>query len=63
MENTVQNTRSNDSGLNKNGKLAIKLLIIFGLSLLLLIPQAVIQSIVDERHSSYPSNGVLLVTL
>ena len=52
MENTVQNTRSNDSGLNKNGKLAIKLLIIFGLSLLLLIPQAVIQSIVDERHSS-----------
>lgn len=49
MENTANTTQLRDSGLNKNGKLAVKLTIIFVLSLLLMIPQVFIQNIVDER--------------
>ncbi|MBO4599856.1 MAG: cell envelope integrity protein CreD [Bacteroidales bacterium] len=43
-----------ENNTNKNGgvKLWLKLLIIFALSLLLLIPQAIIQNMVDERRGT-----------
>ena len=51
MENINQNITQNNNQ-NSGAKLWLKLLIIFLLSLLLLIPQALIQHMVDERRGT-----------
>ena len=48
IKNNMENNTQNQSG----AKLWLKLTIIFALSLLLLIPQAIIQNMVDERRGT-----------
>ena len=48
----IRNNMENNTNKNGGVKLWLKLLIIFALSLLLLIPQAIIQNMVDERRGT-----------
>lgn len=52
MENTTPTPQFKESGLNKHGRTAVKLLIIFVISLVMLIPQSFIMNMIDERDNT-----------
>lgn len=52
MENHISTPQVRESSLNKNGRIAVKLLIIFIISLVMLIPQALIMNMIDERDNT-----------
>ena len=54
----IKNIMENNTQKNNGAKLWLKLTIIFALSLLLLIPQAIIQNMVDERRGTEMVAGI-----